>query len=198
MSEELCPQWPLLTRQQWLDQRDRSYTTFTRYDRLLSTCYPIITIEMLDRLVLELLNDQVLEVGAGSGYLARLLHDRGIDIRAIDSRRGPNTRFPWWENPQYFNVEQIDVNDLDISTYGTILMTWPCMSDFALQVAQKMAKRQFLIYHGEPRGGCCANKEFFDYLSSNFQVLDVEELDDLSIPDPINLFEGWSAFIKIQ
>ncbi len=198
LSKQLCPAYPVLDRQTWQNTLGRHYSVATRMDRIFKTCYPIITTELLDELVEFLKYGRVLEVGAGSGYLSRLLSDRGMVMDAIDSRKGPNTRQQWWEMDKlYYNVEQVDSADVDLTPYETILMTWPCQSDAALKLVQRMTPGQFLLYHGESRGGCCATKEFFDYLNSeSFKPVNVDDMDDSAVTDPACM-EYWMAYVKV-
>ena len=198
------PTYPLLSRAEWERRILRPTSEEARFPgdpdarmkRVYDQGYSIITQELLDSLVDWMGRDEVFEVGAGCGYLARLLSDRGVNIRAIDSQEGECTRQPWWQNPLYFNVEKIDVNDLVELPGQTILMTWPCIgTDFALNVAKKMKVGQFLIYHGESRGGCTANESFFRYLKNHFDVVDTSDMDDHGISD-YGMRDHWSAYCK--
>jgi len=167
-----------------------------RMERVYDQGYTIVPAELLEELVAWMGSDEVFEVGARCGYLARLLADRGVNIRAVDSREGECTRDPWWERPLYFNVEKIDVRDMESFPGRVILMTWPCQkSDFALQVAQKMQIGQMLLYHGESQGGCCATPEFFDYLRTYFSEVDVQDLDDKGVSDYL-MQDRWLCFFK--
>jgi SAM-dependent methyltransferase len=130
-------------------------------ERIHNTCYPIISQELLDQLVKFVGDLSVLDIGAGTGYLARLLHDRGINVRAIDHRKGPNTRDLWWGRQLYYNVEDVDALTLSEFDADIVLMTWPCMrTTFGEHVAKKLKPKQFLLYQGEPRGGCTGTNEF--------------------------------------
>ena len=55
---------------------------------------------------------------------------------------------------------------------GTCLICWPDLDDSHTLVALQSREEPFpcIIYVGEPRGGCCANDEFFDYLETNYEV----------------------------
>lgn len=167
-----------------------------RMERVYDQGYTIVTQELLDGLVELIGSDEVFEVGAGCGYLARVLSDRGVNIRAIDSREGECTREPWWERPLYFNVEKIDVKELDTLPGQIILMTWPChKSDFALSVAKKLKRGQFLLYHGEHQGGCCATPEFFQFLKTYFDPVDIGDLNDKGYSD-YQMHDHWSLWHK--
>jgi hypothetical protein len=54
----------------------------------------------------------------------------------------------------------------------TCLICWPDLDDSHTLVALQSREEPFpcIIYVGEPRGGCCANDEFFDYLETNYEV----------------------------
>lgn len=195
------PTYPILTRAEWA-QRINCPPTYpgdpnARLTRIYDTGYSVVTAELLDRLVEFIGQDTVLEVGAGSGYLARLLSDRGVKITAIDSQEGPNTREPWWQQPLYYPVEKKDVRQLQSFDEGIILLAWPCMnSDFSVHVLRKMVKGQILIYNGESDGGCTATPEFFAELhGGDFVPLYVDDIDDAGISEHLQC-DYWSAFIK--
>jgi hypothetical protein len=198
------PTYPLQDRAYWerrINRPTKEEALFpgdpnARMERVYDQGYTIVTQELLDGLVDFIGSDEVFEVGAGCGYLSRVLSDRGVNIRAIDSREGECTRDPWWERPLYFNVEKIDVKEMDHLPGSMILMTWPChKSDFALTVAQKMQRGQFLLYHGEGKGGCTATPEFFDYLRTHFDAIAIDDIDDKGYSD-YNMRDHWHCYHK--
>lgn len=183
--------YPILSRNEWQDllqQIGWADTTYRQDVHIPTKGFPIVTREAVEFLANMIGREEAFEVGAGVGYLARLLSDQGVNIRAIDSRKGHSTRAEWWENPLYFNVEEIDHNTLDVFPGRYVIMTWPCYdTDFALEVARKIQPGQFLIYQGDGQGGCTANKEFFLYLKDKtlehrFRLCgNTDDLNDLSV-----------------
>ena len=58
-----------------------------------------------------------------------------------------------------------------------VLLVWPNLdTPFGERVAHAMCSGQVLILEGEEKGGCTATDEFFDVLSADFELLDVETL----------------------
>lgn len=193
------PEYPLLTQGEWKELLSAAHKNLAefRHEHVMDTGYTIVT----DRIVRELANFigdlPVLEVGAGKGYLARLLKDRGIDIEAIDSQSGPNTR-DWWNDELFFDVKKTTVAETNFNAYQVILMTWPCMDDdFVLSVLDKMEPGQFLIYYGEPKGGCSATNAFFERLASTeFEPIEHEALEDATFGYFPLTNEFWSLYVK--
>ncbi len=58
-----------------------------------------------------------------------------------------------------------------------VLLVWPNLdTPFGERVAHAMCSGQVMILEGEEKGGCTATDEFFDVLSADFELLDVEAL----------------------
>jgi hypothetical protein len=68
------------------------------------------------------------------------------------------------------------------------MICWPDLDEPHTLEALQTRKEPFpcIIYVGEPRGGCCANDEFFDYLTTNYELKESIKIkgfsgDDISI-----------------
>lgn len=113
---------------------------------------------------------KVLEVGAGTGFLAKKLQECGINLIAVDSSVEDMTQ----NNNEYgFRKSYTDILEVDavkylrenIGNFETVLMVWPPYDDkFAEEIFKEMRTGQRLIYIGESNGGCTANKKFFNLL----------------------------------
>lgn len=194
------PVYPLLTAAEWEPELRKGQfpgDPIVRLERIHNTGYTVLSSELLDELLKFIGTSSVFEVGAGSGYLSRVLADHGVDVvGAIDSQDGNNTRDEWWDRPRYFDVQKVKVEDLDGLPGEIILMTWPCMSDFAFNVIQKMRPGQFLLYHGESKGGCTANARFFDRLEKGpFVRVNTDAIEDQEISE-IGQLDRWSAYYR--
>lgn len=160
----------LLTQAQARSTWDKFGVWVERDFRIADTGFVPYTQEELTLLTQLISSRRVFEAGAGTGYLARLLSDRGVQIRAIDSQDGPCTQGKWFVDRLYFNVEKIDHNQLEELPGEIILLVWPCYeSEFATEVASKLKTGQMLFYRGEGRGGCTASDSFFEILDEQFQ-----------------------------
>lgn len=106
--------------------------------------------------------DNLLEIGAGNGYWAKLIDEAGGDVRATDIDPPEDT---------YTEVEQAGWRDLvgDIEN-AAVLMVWPPYDE---GVAENVARRKpnHILYVGEQRGGCTAEDEFFDIVEQEYGVV---------------------------
>lgn len=106
--------------------------------------------------------DDLLEIGAGNGYWASLIEDAGGDIRATDITPPEDT---------YTEVEQSSWNNLKPSISSrAVLLVWP---PYDKGVAAGVARQSpnHILYVGESRGGCTAEKEFFDIVKSEYGLV---------------------------
>ena len=128
---------------------------------------------------------KVLEIGAGTGLLAKYLEAAGIDIVATDdyswfSRNG----FQW---KKYFSVEKLDFKDA-IRKYKTdfLLMCWPKYDDpFAAEAAElftELNPNGKILYIGEGSGGCTGDDLFHE------GILELDPLDDIN-----EIFPQWEG-----
>lgn len=128
--------------------------------------YPLLNEIFLNNFSKILQNDHILDIGAGSGFLAKHLNERGQNITAIDKYQKENKY--GFTNP-YFKVYEDDgVNHLLNSgnKYDTIILSWPPYdTEMAYNILSAMQAGQRLIYIGEGEGGCTADQSFFRLLS---------------------------------
>lgn len=124
--------------------------------------FAMLTRETLDALAEWLGGKLVLEVGAGSGYLAQALCKRGARVEASDL--GAPARG--------FNILRVLQRDHEGDSltllpghYDVVLMSWPHDS-FGFEVAKRLTPGQYLVYQGEASGGCTADADFFELLDS--------------------------------
>lgn len=115
----------------------------------------------------------IVEIGAGGGYWAHLLRERGGDVIAYDPC------------PEESVTEQAPPRrvwtDVEIGDHGrggdhpdrTLLLVWPSYDeDWAEEClrAYLAAGGQRLVYVGEDWGGCCATEEFFMLAESEMRA----------------------------
>lgn len=104
----------------------------------------------------------LVEIGAGTGYWARLLEDAGADIVAYDLK--PN------ENP-WTCIYQGNALVSQLHPYRTLFLCWPPLEDnMALHalVAHHLAGGMRVVFVGEGEGGCTANDAFFEFLEKHY------------------------------
>lgn len=114
---------------------------------------------------------KVIEVGAGSGYLAAHLRKLGVkDYKAYDIHRLTRGHggYPFYRN---YGVMHRNARQVKIEGADAIVMTWPNYdSSFAYRIATKMQPGQWLFYQGEWRG-CTGCDKFHDLLESDFREI---------------------------
>lgn len=104
----------------------------------------------------------IVEIGAGNGYWASLLHDEGVTVHASDIDPPEET---------HHDVEKEDFyqSSPDLSDRAVMLI-WP---PYDTRLAEDVAREgpAHLLYVGEPRGGCTANDGFFDVLKRRYGLV---------------------------
>lgn len=108
----------------------------------------------------------VIEVGAGSGYWARMLHEHGVDVKATDLHPAGcpcREEHPFSDGTSWFPVKVGTALTASRFIERTLLLVWPPMSDMAAMAANEFWHRggERLIYVGEGPGGCTADDIFF-------------------------------------
>ncbi|TDP38742.1 hypothetical protein DFR75_103399 [Nocardia ignorata] len=126
----------------------------------------------------------ICEVGAGRGYWAAMLADRGVEIAAFDSQppvasanpsfpNAPGRRAEWHPVAGLPELEQVGFGD------RVLFLCWP--PGWGDQMSAKTLRQYVaaggdqLIYIGEPKGGKTGCDEFFDALSDGWAL---EATDD--------------------
>lgn len=109
----------------------------------------------------------VVEIGAGTGYWASLLEDRGCDVVAYDLLdEAFHKWFPTGTGLLYADVQRGGVEKAAEHADRTLLLVWPPMSSMAIDAlrAYALAGGRRLVYVGEGYGGCTADDAFFEAL----------------------------------
>jgi hypothetical protein len=108
----------------------------------------------------------LVEVGAGSGYWAKLLREAGADIVATDAMLATDYSHMWVGAP----VERMTAQEAVAKwPERNVFVSWPSRDmPWAAEMAGLMRPGRTLAYIGEGRGGCTADKGFFELLGSGF------------------------------
>lgn len=141
----------------------------------------------------------VFELGAGRGYWAKLLADRGVSIRAFDSEppdTTTNAAFPGavGQRDVWFPVAGSDQFEAELDGESVLLMCWPpgwgdAMASSALELFEQRGGRR-LIFMGEPRGGKTGDEAFFERLSQNW-VTKTQDTQYVSWWNLSDVAQGW-------
>jgi hypothetical protein len=99
----------------------------------------------------------VVEIGAGTGYWARLLHDRGVDVVAFDAAPPPSPSNTWFAGVAlWFPVRIGDESTVDRHAERTLLLVWPTRNeDWGAAAVERFASAGGgrLAFVGEAVGG---------------------------------------------
>jgi hypothetical protein len=115
----------------------------------------------------------IVELGAGTGYWAWLLRQRGVDCLAYDLAPPDQVANPHAFRPlTWTTVEPGSVEVLQKHSGRALFLCWPPYRDpFAAQALTAYAGSTF-IHIGEPRGGHTADDTFFDALEHAWQPVE--------------------------
>jgi hypothetical protein len=119
----------------------------------------------------------VVEMGCGSGWLAYLLRDRGVDVDGFDSCAEGGTFCQTWRQWPWFKecVQEGSTEVLAQSKYSDgpraiLLLCWPDVdSPFGANCLAAF-QGNALIFVGEPVGGCTADKAFYVALAASWSL----------------------------
>lgn len=110
----------------------------------------------------------VLEVGAGSGYWAHLLRERGVNVIAVDHAiNGDAEEYPLTRTGAWTRVEQGDALTVARHPFRTLFLSWPPMDRMAV-TALAHHRGDYVAYIGEGEGGCTADDEFHALLEDRY------------------------------
>lgn len=108
----------------------------------------------------------LVEMGAGGGYWAKLLRDRGVDVVAYDLAPAGNT---WVDRAGWTHVETGGPEALVHHDDRALFLCWPPMNTMAADCLAHY-HGDTVIYVGEPEGGCTASDDFFAALERDYRL----------------------------
>ena len=133
--------------------------------------FPVVTPEAIVFLCHHLANREVLEVGAGNGYLASQLTQAGLNVFPTDAH-GLNDNQYGLGDQHHTPVLQCDAAtairefpELDL------IWSWPCR-DHSSGEALALFQGETFVYIGEQYGGCTGGDRFDHELDQHFQQVD--------------------------
>jgi hypothetical protein len=137
------------------------------------TCIPALTEDDLEWIASKLSKWNVVELGAGTGWLSDQLHQRGIKILATDLWLPRQN--PYQLHRHHCYIKEISAKEAVTSYLNAdcFLCSWPCYGEsWAAEALASIPKGAEFLYIGQERDGLCANTEFFDILEENYNLLD--------------------------
>jgi hypothetical protein len=134
----------------------------------------------------------IVEVGAGSGYWAKLLRERGAKVAAYDRQPYPlfNSQISYSWVAMTKGGPQTALRD---HPERTLLLCWPSYElDWAAQ-ALELHRGEHMVYVGEGPGGCTANDRFHELLDAFY-----EEIRSIRIPQWFGLHDGLTIYRRLD
>ena len=127
----------------------------------------------------------VCEIGAGSGYWAKLLEEHGVDVIAydtivpfeiksykeIDELEEQGIKCNKWIRRLHFPVKQCDEEFIPPAD-RSLFLCWPPHDDPMANNALNRYEGNILIYVGEGPGDACADDNFFETLEEHWEIID--------------------------
>jgi hypothetical protein len=122
----------------------------------------------------------LVEMGAGTGYWAKLLRARGADVVAFDYAppTGTSERNAWHiRQATHSEVLQGVPADLALYSDRTLFLCWPPYADPMASDSLRHYRGNTVAYIGEGRDGCTGDDAFHETLERDF-----EEIASLLVP----------------
>jgi hypothetical protein len=113
----------------------------------------------------------IVEMGAGTGYWARLLENAGVDVVAYDAVPVGEGLNEYHDAVNWFTVRAGEPADLAAHCARALLLCWPPYDTPMASQCLDAYAGDTLIYVGEPRGGCTANRRFFNLLDREWDAV---------------------------
>lgn len=108
----------------------------------------------------------IVEMGAGGGYWAMLLRERGVDVIAYDAKPEGNHHV---EKSGWTQVEAGTPTVLKRHADRALFLCWPPYDDSMAHASLLAYKGKTVIYIGEAEGGCTADDAFFRKLNREYK-----------------------------
>jgi hypothetical protein len=151
-----------------VEERPHGYS-FERDSLVKKYSWAIPDTQALDTIVS--LGKPIIEMGAGTGYWARLLHDKGADIIAYDINPPRQESNRYGHKKQYIHVYKGEPKILINYSHCALFLCWPPYDTDMAEVCLNNWNGSHLIYIGERSGGCNGNDTFFNKIEEEFNVL---------------------------
>jgi len=109
----------------------------------------------------------VVEMGAGTGYWAKMIASCGGDIVAFDEKPRGND---WCHAAIHFKVNEGSFEKLAHNRTRNLFLCWPPYDTSFAADCLKAYLGNTIIFVGEGRGGCTGDDEFFEMLDGKVWV----------------------------
>lgn len=128
--------------------------------------FSLLNKKFINDLSFHLEGKKVIDVCAGSGFLASQLQINDIKITAVDQHNPTQNHYGFQkEFTSIYQDNSIEYLKSVGKSFDSVIMSWPDYnSPFATEILQQMHPGQELIYIGESCGGCTADDSFWELL----------------------------------
>lgn len=117
----------------------------------------------------------IVEIGAGNGYWASLLHSMGADIVAYDIKPDKFHLSKKSHHWNWFDVQEGDEKTVKKHSDRALFLCWPPYDEDMAYNCAKNYNGETILFVGE-LNGCTGTEEFFDYLNEHFILEETVEL----------------------
>jgi hypothetical protein len=117
----------------------------------------------------------IVEMGAGTGYWAKLLRLRGVDVLAYDKHPGQNEQASHIWTAVRVGTPSVLESEA-VSPGRNLLLCWPPYDEPMAYECLEHFQGERVFYVGESPGGCTGDEDFHEKLRRDF---DVEKSIDL-------------------
>ncbi len=106
---------------------------------------------------------EIIEIGAGTGYWAHLLHQRGADVDAFDVAPAPSPHNPWFAGVEPWHpLQRGDETAIDAGAARCLLLVWPTRDEtWPARAVQRFHAHggDRVAFVGDPPGGRTGDDE---------------------------------------
>lgn len=110
----------------------------------------------------------LVEMGAGGGYWASLIRQKGGDILCFDKYVKNN----YFSKQNWTEVSKGSPKDLINYPDRALFLCWPPYDNLMAYNCLKHFSGKYLIYIGENEGGCNGCDRFFNKLKNNYKLVE--------------------------
>jgi hypothetical protein len=170
------------------DETDALIFPFRARHELVKThAWAIPTEDAIDTIVKHS-PEGVVEIGAGTGYWARLISARGIPVAAFDQDPHHNAQ----AEGEWFEVFEGGPEKATDFPERSLFLCWPPYDTDMAYESVLAYDGDTLLYVGEGPGGCCGNDVFHDLLQGEWTELEEEYVALPQWPGIHDHLEVWS------
>lgn len=126
----------------------------------------------------------VVEIGAGAGYWAAMLRERGVDVIAYDPAP-PGHESEWHSGQAWSEVELGDHQAVSKHPDRTLLLVWPSYSQSWTDEVVELYEGDTIVYVGEGPHGCTGTDRMHQLLGHADMCWCIGECECPPAPEPL-------------